>query len=233
MPSIIQVEVSEDDINKAIRSNSAKCVVAQAVARTLPDASRIDVNMQTVRYTRNGKRYEWLTPQKVLNYIVEFDAGDHIEPFTFRLTRGRTTHRRSTDANARETMAAQKRLHNAEARRARIAEEAGVPVESVPLKLTPSRDGQVTAEETVIKAAQPVIRPVERGEAPAMRRPKVGVGNRGYGHRELRENQDRFSDDPEVRAQWARNVHADVEAARQGRYAQPWPGETVPHLSGE
>jgi hypothetical protein len=65
------VEITETDIEKAKQNDSYKCVVAQAIARTFPDAHHIEVDTQTIRFTEG--------------YVVAFDAGEAIEPFTFQL----------------------------------------------------------------------------------------------------------------------------------------------------
>lgn len=96
MTTRINVEVTETDISKAIVSDSYKCVVAQAIARTIPDSTRIEVDVQTIRFTRmeTGKRYVYLTPYTVQGYVVAFDAGDVIEPFRFQLRNPLTVKRR-------------------------------------------------------------------------------------------------------------------------------------------
>ena len=55
-----KVEVTEEDISKAQRNNSYKCVVAQAIARTIPDATRIEVDTQAIRFTRAETGERWL-----------------------------------------------------------------------------------------------------------------------------------------------------------------------------
>jgi hypothetical protein len=81
----IRVQVNEGDIKKAETNNSMRCVVAQAIARTIPDATRIDVDVQSIRWSREGERFVYLTPYSVQGYVVAFDAGEEIQPFTFVL----------------------------------------------------------------------------------------------------------------------------------------------------
>lgn len=81
----IRIQITEQDIAKATQNNSMRCVVAQAIARTIPTASRIDVDLQTIRWSQDGVRNVWLTPYTVSGYVIAFDAGDTIEPFTFML----------------------------------------------------------------------------------------------------------------------------------------------------
>jgi hypothetical protein len=81
----IHVEVTQDDIDKADIKNSSRCVVATAIARSVPDATRVSVDVQSVRFTSDGERRIFLTPPAVAGYVVAFDAGDEIFPFNFRL----------------------------------------------------------------------------------------------------------------------------------------------------
>jgi hypothetical protein len=83
--SRINIDVSERDIERARRNDSYTCVVAQAIAHAVPDATHLEVDSQTIRFTRGGIRYLYLTPYAVQGYIVAFDAGDEIRPFSFQL----------------------------------------------------------------------------------------------------------------------------------------------------
>src|SRR5262245_37012527 len=79
------ITITEKDIEKAHRNNSYKCVVAQAVARAFPNGHHIEVDTQTIRFTDGHERKAYLTPYAVQGYVVAFDAGDRIEPFSFQL----------------------------------------------------------------------------------------------------------------------------------------------------
>lgn len=94
--SRINIDVTNDDIARAHISDSYKCVVAQAVARTLPDATRIEVDVATIRFTRDEKRFVYLTPFIVQGYVVAFDAGEPIAPFRFQLRDPQQVRRRVT-----------------------------------------------------------------------------------------------------------------------------------------
>ena len=85
MPTYIAIEVTQEDIDKAEPKKSGRCVVARAIARTIPEARRIEVDVQSVRYSADGERHVFMTPYPVTGYIVAFDAGEEIEPFKFRL----------------------------------------------------------------------------------------------------------------------------------------------------
>ena len=81
----VVVDVSERDIARAQKNDSFKCVVAQAVARTLPDAHHIEVDSQCIRFSQGQNRFIYPTPPAVQGYVVAFDAGEVPEPFRFHL----------------------------------------------------------------------------------------------------------------------------------------------------
>jgi len=82
----IRVDVTSKDIGGGKRSDAMHCAVQRAIERTLPDATRVEVDTQTVRFTdAAGQRWAYLTPYEVAGYIIRFDAGEEIEPFSFRL----------------------------------------------------------------------------------------------------------------------------------------------------
>lgn len=81
------VNVTAEDINGGERSFSTTCMVAQAIKREIVGSSSLLVDIQTIRFTMKdeGIRYVYLTPREIQDYIVAFDAGDPIEPFSFKL----------------------------------------------------------------------------------------------------------------------------------------------------
>jgi hypothetical protein len=46
---------------------------------------RIETDVQTIRFTVDGERRVYVTPYAVSGYVIAFDRGDDIQPFTFRL----------------------------------------------------------------------------------------------------------------------------------------------------
>lgn len=85
MKTRFTVDVTEQDIGDGWRNNSSRCVVVRAVARTVPGSSGIRVDTQTIRFRVGDKRYQYLTPAAAAQYVVDFDAGDAIKPFSFQL----------------------------------------------------------------------------------------------------------------------------------------------------
>lgn len=88
MPSIkyTTVHVTQPDIDRALKRDSARCVIATAIPRSIEGAHRVSVDLQTIRFTKDGERFVYLTPPAAQGYVVAFDRGDDIHPFGFRLS---------------------------------------------------------------------------------------------------------------------------------------------------
>jgi hypothetical protein len=85
----IKIDIEQQDIDEAFERSSSHCAVAMAIARTLPDARRIAVDLQTIRWTmkKKGLRFVCLTPHCAQDAIVAFDQGERekLQPFTMRM----------------------------------------------------------------------------------------------------------------------------------------------------
>ena len=88
-PSRRRVEVIQDDYKRAAQKSSSRCAIARAIKRAFPESQRVMVDVQTIRFTEEGQRYTWLTPNMAQDMIVAFDAGEwsRLEPFSFDLRR--------------------------------------------------------------------------------------------------------------------------------------------------
>ena len=62
-----EVAVTQEDIDHALRKDSSRCVVATAIARVFPKASRIVVDVHSIKFTDGPRRYTYLTPPKVMD----------------------------------------------------------------------------------------------------------------------------------------------------------------------
>src|SRR6267154_4598986 len=89
----VDVEVSEDVIKLSTQADSSHCMIADAVRKAVPGATGISVDLQTIRFSDPKKRmrYVYLTPRIAQVALVDFDAGQKPEPFTFRLDRAHIT----------------------------------------------------------------------------------------------------------------------------------------------
>jgi hypothetical protein len=162
----LEIQVSQEDIDRGIREDSARCVVARAIARTIPDATRIEVDTQAIRFTSGGKRLIYLTPWTAQNYVVAFDAGDEIKPFEFRIGNPieakRKPYKPATIREVRDLSMTDNAIRQREAKKARRAKG---PTVAAP-------------------ASGPVARAVPR---------VFKARKRTYGHRVLRINKERES----------------------------------------
>jgi len=94
------IRVTQDDINEGVRDSSAHCIVATAIGRQIPDATRISVDVQDIRFTVGEERMVFSTPRSVAAYVIAFDKGDfdQIKPITVLLRDGRVIERRPRTA---------------------------------------------------------------------------------------------------------------------------------------
>lgn len=94
------IKVTQDDINEGVRDQSAHCIVATAIGRQIPDATRISVDVQDIRFTIGEERLVFPTPRSVAAYVIAFDAGDfdQIKPITVVLRDGRVMERKPRTA---------------------------------------------------------------------------------------------------------------------------------------
>jgi hypothetical protein len=82
----VVVPVEQTHINAAFERDSSHCAIAMAVAEVIADATRIAVDLQTIRFSRKGLRYIFLTPHVAQDRIVAFDQGEREKITPFRLT---------------------------------------------------------------------------------------------------------------------------------------------------
>jgi hypothetical protein len=200
------IKVTEQDIRKAHRNNSYRCVAVQAIARTLTDATSISVDTQTVRFTLGGERFTFLTPPLLQGYVAAFDAGDRLHPFEFQL---RDPHKVARYRRNEAALAKQKerdRVRRAPVKTADVKQES---IAASPEGLAVAVDevkqegvaASLTAEEaapareaiagTLVSARELYNEEPRAGYEPGVRRAPRRVfksGRRAYGGRLLRIN---------------------------------------------
>lgn len=121
-----RIKVTQADIDRGIRDDSSHCVVARAIAREFPDATRIEVDTQAIRFTKDNKRLVYLTPWIAQSYVIAFDAGDPIGPFEFRIANPIEVKRRPyTPSKAREVKTLSSLPDAVRQRETRAARKAG------------------------------------------------------------------------------------------------------------
>jgi hypothetical protein len=88
IPTRPVVNVSQNQIDEAVRADSSHCMIADALRTSYPSALYISVDTRTIRATDpiNGMRMTWLTPIACARNIVRWDQGINPEPFRVQLS---------------------------------------------------------------------------------------------------------------------------------------------------
>jgi hypothetical protein len=60
-------------------------MIAEAIKATIPKAKRVSVDLATIRYSVDDKRLVYLTPRPAQIKLLQFDNGEKLYPFNFRL----------------------------------------------------------------------------------------------------------------------------------------------------
>jgi hypothetical protein len=91
------IHVTPEQIERATQRDSRHCMIAEAIRQQYPDARKILVDLQTIRWSddKRGKRYVFLTPERAAQALVAFDHGDELEPFSFAMRPMQVTAKKS------------------------------------------------------------------------------------------------------------------------------------------
>jgi hypothetical protein len=200
-------DVTAKDIEKSRigggEGDSFRCMTVAAIARQIPSASRIEVDLQTIRWTDETGRRVFLTPYEVAGYVVAFDAGEEIHPFRFTLRNSvPALQRKAKTPGAKRVSRAVSKVHT-EQERKRNAEKvladpeatadrkaaAAARVAEAPERIEQARENLVEVRGEAKAAGEPTSKQ-RVSEASRMAPPKVfKTKRRVYGQRVLRVNQ--------------------------------------------
>lgn len=88
-----ELNITKELIDTSIQRKSGNCMIAESVKARFPWAQRVDVDIQTIRFSdpEKGERYTFLTPRSGQIALVMFDQGLPVEPFKLRLRGGAVT----------------------------------------------------------------------------------------------------------------------------------------------
>jgi hypothetical protein len=83
----VKITISAEEIALAVRKNSHRCMIAEAIRRQVSHATRIIVDLQSIRWTDEveGIRYFFFTPPAAQEALLAFDGGMEVKPFEFEL----------------------------------------------------------------------------------------------------------------------------------------------------
>jgi hypothetical protein len=198
------IEVTEADIEEAKIGDSYRCVLAHAIARQVPNAKRIEVDLQTVRWTDEQGRRVFLTPYVAAGYIVAFDAGEELHPFSVRLGNPvEAMQRKAKTRAAREIKQKDSKVQRERARQ-RKAEtvladpkaseddktEAAARAATAPKKIKEA-EADLKDARALYRTLGQALAPQRVSEATRTAPPKViKTKKREYGNRVLRVNQE-------------------------------------------
>lgn len=121
----LEIEITDEIIREAIPRDSSYCMIAEAVKAVYPDAQRVAVDLQTVRFTdpKKGLRFTYLTPRVAQVMLINFDQEIVPEPFICRLTNGQVT--RSGQKIAKATRSSGQKLSPAQLKQRNEASKKG------------------------------------------------------------------------------------------------------------
>lgn len=87
------LQVTQEDIDRAMRENSHSCMIAEAIKRELPGVKHVSVDIATIRWTDaiNNRRVMCLTPMQCQEGLARFDLGVPPKPFRFNLRAAQIT----------------------------------------------------------------------------------------------------------------------------------------------
>jgi hypothetical protein len=200
------IEVTAQDLALGEMRDSNRCAVKLAVERNIPGAKRVEVDLQTVRFSIKDERHVYLTPWQVAEYVIAFDAGDaeKLQPFDFQLRApveiGSKVRRKAFTEEGKRVDNARNRVRKAQAKKERATEilespdssavdraQAVETLEDIDTVIT-ERERQYEEIRAEIKeAGQPRTKTVDPERPRPPRRSKTRTRN--FGMRVLRVNQ--------------------------------------------
>jgi hypothetical protein len=124
----LEITIGKEQRERAIKSNSGGCLIADAIKSQYPHLSRIEVDMATIRATdrERGERYIYLTPPAGQHLLLAFDQGwpQPVEQLTIRTAvKIMPVTRPKSGAKSAAATAARREVHVAELRAKQAAGE--------------------------------------------------------------------------------------------------------------
>lgn len=83
----MKIKVTKPNILNAVRKDSHRCMIADAIHQCDPEAKYVSVDIQQIQWSnlRNRVRYFALTPPKAQLALLAFDSGRDVKPFEFTI----------------------------------------------------------------------------------------------------------------------------------------------------
>jgi len=82
----LEIHLRQDHIDKGKASDCTKCPGALALLEQVPDIESIDVDdLRIIFRTTMGDYVRVETPPELHKFIIDFDDGKSVRPFTFKI----------------------------------------------------------------------------------------------------------------------------------------------------
>ena len=82
----LEINLKQCHIDKGQRAECTRCPGALALLEQVQDIESIDVDdVRVVFFTPMGKRVRVETPVELQKFIIDFDDGKPVQPFTFKI----------------------------------------------------------------------------------------------------------------------------------------------------
>jgi hypothetical protein len=87
------ITITQEILDRACRANAHRCMIAEAIKEQVPQASRVNVDLRTIRWSdsKKGLRYVYMVPPIAADALIRFDKGASLRPFRFRLANAHVT----------------------------------------------------------------------------------------------------------------------------------------------
>jgi hypothetical protein len=123
----LEVEITAEVINAATRADSSHCMIADAIKAQVPGATRIAVDLQSIRFTdrKRGVRYLYLTPARAQVALLRFDQGETVEPFVLKSPRPSQVTAASTSRDTKDDAGKKVTKRTTPSRRKTVSKPAG------------------------------------------------------------------------------------------------------------
>ena len=83
---MLKVNVTQEHIDKGERYSTSACPIARALKDVLPaDSCAVNVRAAVAVWFQNSGYYRAWLPHSAQDFVVEFDSGQDVEPFSFEL----------------------------------------------------------------------------------------------------------------------------------------------------
>lgn len=104
-----RINITPEILKGAQYKDSAHCMIADAVKEARPDARRVSVDTQTIRFTEGDRRYVYLTPRIAQVSIVRFDHAIMQDPWGVWLANGQSAEAQTAKVRRTDRTPGQKR----------------------------------------------------------------------------------------------------------------------------